>query len=162
VFKLYVSTALEYSFLSQLGSLAGAVGSAFLFDRFRRRTWFGAVFLCILVPLFALWLEGATTPAAMMLCATLSAIFTSANAGGVYVYSTEIYPTRFRAFGVSIATAWVRIGSAVGPLIVGFMLSGYGLGAVFLLFAVVAVIGAVVSAAGAIDSQERVLEQMSP
>jgi MFS transporter, putative metabolite:H+ symporter len=95
-------------------------------------------------------------------CATICAVFASANAGAVYVYSTEVYPTRFRAFGVSVATAWVRIGSAVGPIVVGFMLSGYGLAAVFLLFALVALVGAVISGFGAIDSRERVLEEISP
>jgi putative MFS transporter len=162
VYKLDLSTALQYTFISQLFGLIGAVGSAFFFDRFTRRSWFGMVFLGASLPLLALWLEGATSPGAVMLCATISFVFTSANAGSVYVYSTEIYPTRFRAFGVSVATAWVRIGSAIGPIIVGFMLSGYGLGAVFLLFALVAVAGAVVAGAGATDSRERVLEEISP
>ncbi|HVA11686.1 MAG TPA: MFS transporter [Stellaceae bacterium] len=162
VYQLDLSTALQYTFITQLGGLIGAVGSAFLFDRFSRRRWFGMVFLCTSLPLAALWLEGATSAGMVMLCATISAVFTSANAGAAYVYSTEIYPTRFRAFGVSIATAWVRIGSAIGPLIVGFMLSGYGLGAVFLLFALVAIVGAIVAGAGSTDSRERVLEEISP
>jgi putative MFS transporter len=162
VYKLDLSTALQYTFITQLFGLIGAVASAFLFDRFSRRSWFGLVFLLASVPLLALWLEGASSAGAVLLGATISFVFTSANAGSVYVYSTEIYPTRFRAFGVSVATAWVRIGSAVGPVIVGFMLSGYGLSAVFLLFAAVALVGALVSGAGSTDSRERVLEEISP
>jgi putative MFS transporter len=162
VYKLDLSLALQYTFVTQLCGIVGAVASAFLFDKVTRRTWFGLTFLFTSLPLFALWLEGATSPAAVMLCASISFLFTSANAGAIYVYSTEIYPTRFRAFGVSVATAWVRIGSAIGPIVVGFMLSDYGLAAVFLLFAIVAIIGAVISGAGSTDSRERVLEEISP
>jgi MFS transporter, putative metabolite:H+ symporter len=162
VFKLDLTTALQYTFISQLASLAGAVASAFLIDHIKRRTWFGLVFVGMSLPLIALWLDGASSAVMVLWCATICAVFASANAGAVYVYSTEVYPTRFRAFGVSVATAWVRIGSAVGPIVVGFMLSGYGLAAVFLLFALVALVGAVISGFGAIDSRERVLEEISP
>ena len=78
-----------------------------------------------------------------------------------YLYTPEIYPTRLRALGSSIATAWLRAGSAAGPVLVGFLLMRYDLGAVFLMFAVVSLGGAAASLF-ATETRERVLEEISP
>jgi len=48
---------------------------------------------------------------------------------------------RMGAIGTGVATSWLRIGSAVGPTLVGFMLGKGGVDSVFLMFAVVAMVG---------------------
>jgi|SRR2546422_2862179 len=53
----------------------------------------------------------------------------------LYLYTPEIYPTRMRAIGTGLATSWLRAASAVAPAIVGVVLSGQGIAAVFLMFA---------------------------
>jgi putative MFS transporter len=46
-----------------------------------------------------------------------------------------------RAVGTGVATPWLRIASAVGPTLIGFMLGkGGGVDAVFLMFAAVAIV----------------------
>jgi MFS family permease len=84
---------------------------------------------------------GATDLRLVVLCASLSYLFVGSNSLVCYLYTPEIYPTRLRALGTAIATAWLRAGSAVGPVIVGFMLTRYPLRAVFLMFALVSVVG---------------------
>ena len=80
---------------------------------------------------------------------------------GVYLYTPELYPTRVRALGVGTATAWLRFASMIGPTAVGYMIAG-GLQSVFLTFAIVAAIAAVITAAFAIETKGRVLEEVSP
>jgi putative MFS transporter len=97
-----------------------------------------------------------------MLCASMSYVFVASNSLACYLYTPEIYPTRLRALGTSIATAWLRAGSAAGPALVGFMLTRYSLGAVFLSFAAVSLVGSVVAGLFAMETRERVLEEISP
>jgi putative MFS transporter len=66
-----------------------------------------------------------------------------------------------RALGVSWATAWLRAAAAIGPLIVGFGLPRYGIGGVFLLFSIFALIGCV-AALFITETKHRVLEEVSP
>jgi len=66
-----------------------------------------------------------------------------------------------RALAVGTATAWLRGASIVGPLVVGQMVSS-GLPAVFLTFAIAAVLGAVVTGLFAVETKGRVLEEVSP
>jgi putative MFS transporter len=63
--------------------------------------------------------------------------------------------------GVSTATAWLRLASMIGPTVVGMMIGG-GLENVFLAFGLIAAIAAVVTAAFAIETKGRVLEDVSP
>ena len=63
----------------------------------------------------------------------------------LYLYTPEVYPTRMRAIGTGLATSWLRIASAIGPAVIGFMVGQGGIASVFILFAVVAVIGAFAS-----------------
>jgi putative MFS transporter len=46
-----------------------------------------------------------------------------------------------RAIGTGVATSWLRVASAIGPALVGFMLGKGGVDSVFLMFAAVAVLG---------------------
>ena len=81
--------------------------------------------------------------------------------GSFTYYLPELYPTRARAMGVGIATAWLRLASMIGPSVVGLMIGG-GLENVFLAFGLIAAIAAVVTALFAIETNSRVLEEVSP
>jgi putative MFS transporter len=94
--------------------------------------------------------------------ATVSLYFMSLISNAVYIYIPEIYPTRMRALGSSVASAWLRIASIVGPYVVGILLATANLGAVFLFFGAAAVVGAVVVFAFAIETRGRILEEISP
>jgi putative MFS transporter len=113
-------------------------------------------------PLVALWFLGAGSARLVVLCASLSYVFVASNSVACYLYTPEIYPTRLRALGSSIATAWLRIGYMVGPGLVAVMLTRSDLKAVFLMFGFVALAGTVVAGTFAIETRERVLEEVSP
>jgi len=166
VFKLDVATALRYGLVTNVAGLIGDLLVALTIDRVGRRAWFGlAFFLAALplaaVPIFALHASGSLTVWRVMACASLSYVFVASNSVVCYLYTPEIYPTRLRALGSSIATAWLRASSAAGPVLVGFLLMRYDLGAVFLMFAIVSLGGAAASLF-ATETRERVLEEISP
>ena len=83
----------------------------------------------------------------------------SANAV-LYLYTPEIYPTRMRAIGTGAATCWLRLASAIGPLLVGYIVAAEGIRSVFLMFAGVAIVGAL-AAARMLETGNRRLEDIA-
>ncbi|HXP87070.1 MAG TPA: MFS transporter [Bryobacteraceae bacterium] len=167
VFKLDIATALRFGLATNLAGLLGDLLVAFTIDRIGRRTWFAwAFFLGALplaaLPILALRAAGSLSAIQVMVCASLSYVFVASNSVACYLYTPEIYPTRLRALGSSIATAWLRAGSAVGPVLVGLLLTHFDLGAVFLMFGLVSLAGAVAATLFATETRERVLEEISP
>jgi len=80
----------------------------------------------------------------------------------LYLYSPELYPTRMRAIGSSMASIWVRVASAVGPLATGAILTSYSLAAVFMVMGFVPLVGAAVTVLFAVESGNKTLEEISP
>jgi putative MFS transporter len=77
-------------------------------------------------------------------------------------YTAEIYPTHLRALGGGVASAWQRGASMVGTTLVGFILPYWGINAVFVMFGLFALMGAVTAIFFAIETRAQVLEQLSP
>jgi putative MFS transporter len=133
---------------------------AFCIDRIGRRTWAVVSFLVGAVLLAALAAGGANSLWSLILLATLAyGVVGSVNAV-LYLYTPEIYPTRMRAVGTGLATSWLRIASAVGPMTVGYMVGAQGINSVFIMFGIVAVIGAL-AATQMIETGGRKLEEIS-
>lgn len=161
-FHLDVSTALGYGLITQAVGLIGSTTAALSIDRTGRRGWFGFAFAVATLPLLALWLNGASSAGVVLLCASLAYPFVGSTSLSCYLYTPEIYPTRLRALGCSTATVWLRVGSAIAPSAVGFILARFGLSSVFLMFAAVALLGAMVGAFLLTETKGRVLEEISP
>ncbi|MPZ56493.1 MAG: MFS transporter [Rhizobiales bacterium] len=161
VFKLPLAVSLQYGLITQVVGFCGAAICALTIDRFGRRPWFTVAFAGAAVALFGLWLDGAGEAESVLIYVSLAYFFVSTINLGVYLYTPELYPTRSRAMAVGTATAWLRLASIIGPSVVGFMI-GTGLQSVFLAFAIVAVIAAVVTFLFAIETKGRVLEEVSP
>jgi putative MFS transporter len=133
---------------------------AFCIDRIGRRNWTVACFLTGGLLLAALGLGGTTSLALVIVLATLAyGIIGSINAV-LYLYTPEIYPTRMRAIGTGLSTSWLRLASAVGPTLVGFLVGSRGIAAVFFMFVVVAAVAAV-AALGMIETRSRQLEDIA-
>lgn len=108
-----------------------------------------------------LWLVGAGAPLKVLAFVSIAFFFSSIVSIGAYLYTPELYPTRARAMGVGVATAWLRLASMIGPSVVGMMIAG-GLDSVFLAFGVIAAIAAIVTALFAVETKNRILEEVSP
>lgn len=132
-------------------------------DRLGRRPLFlagfgvailGAVLGVVLVAM------GHTGWSTLFLAGLLLAAGSYAPAAGLYVYIPELYPTRVRAWGTAAGSSMNRIASVIAPTIVGALLAGgFGLGAVFLMFGVVLLIGVAAMAAWGMETRGRSLEE---
>jgi putative MFS transporter len=160
-YKYSVADALRNGVIINLAGLAGAFLCAMLVDHMGRRPWFIFAYALGAAPLIAIWVRGAKNPREVIVLVAISFMFISGNSMLVYLYTTEIYPTRLRSLGTGAASAWLRVASAAGPAIVGFALAGYGVGGVFLLFGIVSLVGAAISLK-TVETRERALEEISP
>lgn len=160
-YKYSVADALRYGVIINLAGLAGAFCCAMLVDHLGRRPWFILAYALGAAPLIAIWIRGASNPREVIVLVAISFTFISGNSMLVYLYTTEIYPTRLRSLGTGAASAWLRVASAAGPAIVGFALAGYGVSGVFLLFGMISLAGAAISF-GTVETRERALEEISP
>jgi putative MFS transporter len=161
VFHLPLQLSLQYGLITQAVGFCGALTCALSIDHVGRRPWFAFAFTVNAIALGALFILGPDSPQRVLLFVSSGYFFVSVLSIGVYVYTPELYPTRSRAIGVGTATAWLRFASILGPSIVGAIV-GSGLGNVFLLFACVAVVGAVITGLFAVETKGRVLEDVSP
>jgi MFS transporter, putative metabolite:H+ symporter len=162
VFKLSLQQSLLLPLLTLLVSVSTGLVVAVLIDRTGRRVWFAGAFLLTAIPMLILWWLGAGSATLVWWFVTIGAWFISTNAGALYLYTPELYPTRMRAFGSSMASVWVRIASAIGPIVTGLIVAQYSLATVFLVMGIVPLVGAVVTWLFAIESGNQVLEEISP
>jgi len=160
-YKYRVADALRIGVIINIAGLAGAFLCAMLVDHLGRRAWFILSYALGAAPLIAIWIRGSGNPREVVVLVAISFTFISGNSMLIYLYTTEIYPTRLRSLGTGAASAWLRVASAAGPAIVGFALAGYGVSGVFLLFGLISLAGAVISM-GTVETRERVLEEISP
>jgi putative MFS transporter len=124
------------------GALGNLVGGALL-ERLGRRATV-SMLLGVGGLLMLAW-GRATTPGAILALGALTALFASGGAGGpLFAYTSEIYPTRFRAVGTGWAASWQRIGGIVAAPALGALVSagvpGYDF---FVALAAVLLIGAI-------------------
>jgi len=161
-FKLPLETSILYGLLTSVAGVIASIACALLIDRVGRKRWYVAAFLLAPVPLVALALLGAETPTQVLILAGLAYAIVQTITFSLYLYSAELYPTRMRALGTGLGSAWLRLGSSAGPIVVGWLMASAGIQYVFATFAVVLVIGAVVTVMFGIETKGRILEELSP
>jgi putative MFS transporter len=163
VYKMTIQDALIYSSISNVCVIVSAVCGAFLVDRFGRRPVFVFSFLGASIPLLALWWLGAgVTATAVIVVAALSSAMISLVQLGLWTYTPELYPTSVRSFGSGTASAWARAASIAAPNAVGFLLARSSMSAVFLMFAIMGLIGVVAVLLCRVETRGRLLEEVSP
>ncbi|MFF4625665.1 MFS transporter [Nonomuraea jabiensis] len=162
VFKLPLETSLAYGWITSGVGVVASVICALLIDRVGRKRWYAAAFLVATIPLLLLTALGATTATQVVVLAPLAYAILQTISFSLYLYSAELYPTRLRAIGTGFGSAWLRAGSSIGPIMVGWIVADLGVRYVFAAFAAVALIGGLVTMFFAIETKGRVLEELSP
>ena len=161
-FNLPLETALSYGLLTSVAGVIASIFCALYIDKVGRKLWYSVAFLTAPIPLVVLAVLGATSPMEVLICAGLSYAIIQTVTFSLYLYSAEIYPTRLRALGTGLGSAWLRLGSSAGPLITGWLMAYAGIQYVFAVFAAVLLVGAVVTLLYATETKDKVLEELSP
>ncbi|HEY3916896.1 MAG TPA: MFS transporter [Stellaceae bacterium] len=161
VFHLPVAEALKYGMITSLTGIVSAVACAFFIDTIGRRTWFTVAFFCGGLTLLALWLHGADSAETIVGFVSFGMFFMSSLSLALNLYTSEIYPTRIRAFGGAVGGAWQRVAAVLGPNVIAWLLP-YGTGTLFLYFGGLAIIGGVLSIFFAVETKGKSLEELSP
>ncbi len=162
VFKLPLAESLQYGLITNVAGFFGALCCAFLIDRIGRKPWFTWSFLCGGIALACLYVQGSGGAISVLVGASISYFFIASCATALYLYTPELYPTRVRALGISVASAWLRLASAAGPIIVGSIVADGGLNGVFGVFAILAFVGSLATVILNVETNGRILEEVSP
>ena len=163
LFHFSVSAALGYSLVTSAVGLLGTAACAFIFDVLSRRLVVCAAFVGAGLPPLWLWHHGITSAALLLAMATTSYFFVSVLSMGTFVYTPEIYSNRVRAMGMTVAGCWSRSAAIIGPLVIGALIgSSGGVAPAFMIFGVVALLAALLSARFVVETRGRTFEEISP
>ncbi|MBU8606089.1 MFS transporter [Bacillus safensis] len=161
VYHLPVGDSLRAASLTNILQTIGVFACAFLIDKVGRKRWATIAFILTGALLTALWISGANSPESVIYLGSAAYGMMGTITVLLYLYTPEIYPTRMRVIGTAFATAWLRLASAIAPIMIGFILEVSGVSTIFILFASVTVVGAIL-AFKMIETREKVLEDIAP
>jgi putative MFS transporter len=161
VFHLSVVDSLKYGMITSSGGIVAALCCAFFIDYVGRRAWFTGAFILGGITLLLLWPVGTDTAEKVLIFVTIGNFFISSLALAINLYTSEIYPTRIRAFAGAVGGAWQRVAAILGTNVVAWLLP-FGTGSLFLYFGGLAVLGGVLAFCFAIETKGKTLEELSP
>lgn len=161
VFHLSVVDSLKYGMITSSGGIVAALCCAFFIDYVGRRAWFTGAFILGGITLLLLWPVGTDTAEKVLIFVTIGNFFISSLALAINLYTSEIYPTRIRAFAGAVGGAWQRVAAILGTNVVAWLLP-FGTGSLFLYFGGLAIIGGVLALFFAVETKGKTLEELSP
>jgi putative MFS transporter len=162
VYHLGVEQSLIYGLIISSIGLCGTVAAIVLIDVIgRRRLLMLSLGGCCIPLLSFAFLPQLAAPDTLAI-APAGFLFLSASLLSLATYTAEIYPTHLRALGGGMASAWQRGASVVGTTVVGWILPTWGINAVFVMFGLFALMGAIVTLFFAVETRGQVLERVSP
>jgi MFS transporter, putative metabolite:H+ symporter len=162
VYHLSVEQSLLYGLITSAIGLCASGLTIYLIEAIGRRPLLIMSLTGCSIPLLAFAFLPPLTAIGTLAVTTAGFFFLGFSLLSLATYTAEIYPTHLRALGGGVASAWQRGASMVGTTVVGFILPYWGINAVFVMFGLFALMGAVVAVFFAIETRAQVLEQLSP
>jgi putative MFS transporter len=154
-----VTQSVFYTILISLAGIPGFLTAAWLIEWLGRKLTLVAALLGAAV---ACYFYGAAEDQNQLIAAGLCMQFcTFGMWSALYAYTPELYPTHVRATGTGFASAVGRIGSLIGPTLIGFVLPAAGQSGVFALGAGAFVAAALVVLVLGEETKGRMLESIS-
>lgn len=154
-----VTKSVYYTILISLAGIPGFLTAAWMIEAMGRKatlvaTLLGAAISC--------YFYGGATDQTQLIVAGLCMQFCSFGMwSALYAYTPELYPTHVRATGTGFASAVGRIGSLIGPTVIGFILPTAGQSGVFALGAGAFALAALAVLVLGEETRGRTLESIS-
>jgi putative MFS transporter len=126
-----VTKSVFYTIIISLAGIPGFLFSAWLVEAWGRK---GTLALNLLAGAASCYFYGSATDQTQLIIAGLCMqFFLFGMWSALYAYTPELYPTRIRATGTGFASAIGRLGSLIGPYVIGIILPSAGQAGVFAL-----------------------------
>jgi putative MFS transporter len=154
-----VTKSVYYTILISLAGIPGFLTAAWMIEALGRKptliaTLLGAAISC--------YFYGGAADQTQLIVAGLCMQFCAFGMwSALYAYTPELYPTHVRATGTGFASAVGRIGSLIGPSVIGFILPTAGQSGVFALGAGAFTLAALVVLVLGEETKGRTLESIS-
>jgi putative MFS transporter len=162
VYHQPVSQSNLYGFILNIAGLLVLLLAVFTIDRIGRKVAFAGGFLLAAIPLFVAAFAPKLSALELATLATLAFAAMGMIPGSLGMYTAENYPNHLRAIGNGATSVSQRLSSVVSPYLVGIILPAYGVGGVYGMFAIFAVIGGITCALFSVETAGKTLEELSP
>jgi len=154
-----VTKSVFYTIMISLAGIPGFLCSAWLVESWGRKA---TLALNLLAGALACYAYGSAADQTQLVIAGLCMqFFLFGMWSALYAYTPELYPTRIRATGTGFASAIGRVGSLIGPYVIGMILPTAGQGGVFALGAGAFTIAALAVLVLGEETRGRTLEHIS-
>jgi len=158
--------ALMLAVINGCVTLAAALLFGLTVDRIGRKRWFALGFslssIGVLWGIIALAVFRITAWPVLFSAAVLMTAGTGVNAGSIYLYAPELFPTRMRSWATSTGSAAGRLGSIVAPTIIGAVLQArLGMVGVFAVLGIMCAAGLIIIVSAGIETKRRSLEELA-
>jgi MFS transporter, putative metabolite:H+ symporter len=126
-----VTKSVFYTIMISLAGIPGFLCSAWLVEAWGRKA---TLALNLLAGAASCYFYGSATDQTQLIISGLCMqFFLFGMWSALYAYTPELYPTRIRATGTGFASAIGRVGSLIGPYVIGIILPTAGQAGVFAL-----------------------------
>jgi MFS transporter, putative metabolite:H+ symporter len=162
IYHLPVWQSNLYGFILNIVGLCVLLTAVFTIDRIGRKVAFAGGFLLAAVPLLVAAFAKDLSAFELATLATLAFGLMGMIPGALGMYTAENYPNHLRAIGHGATSVSQRASSVIAPTLVGMILPHYGVGGVYAMFALFAIVGGITCALFSIETAGKTLEELSP
>jgi putative MFS transporter len=162
VYHLSVQQSNSFGLVTSGVGLVSAALTIYMIEAIGRRPLLIISLTGCCLPLLSFAFLPQLTAVGTLVVTTAAFFFLAFSLLSLATYTAEIYPTHLRALGGGVASAWQRGASMVGTTVVGFIIPYWGINAVFVMFGLFALMGAVTAIFFAIETRGQILERLSP
>jgi MFS transporter, putative metabolite:H+ symporter len=162
IYHLPVSQSNLYGFILNIVGLCVLLTAVFTIDRIGRKVAFAGGFFLAAIPLLIATFARDLSAFELAVLATLAFGLMGMIPGALGMYTAENYPNHLRAIGHGFTSVSQRLSSVISPYLVGLILPSYGVGGVYGMFALFAIVGGITCALFSIETAGKTLEELSP
>src|SRR6516225_522316 len=162
IYHLPVSQSNLYGFILNIVGLAVLLTAVFTIDRIGRKVAFAGGFFLAAIPLLVATFLPDLSAFGLATLAALAFGLMGMIPGSLGMYTAENYPNHLRALGHGVTSVSQRASSVLSPYLVGLILPHYGVGGVYGMFALFAIVGGITCVLFSIETAGKTLEELSP